>query len=77
MRAIKEIGTALKELPLPEAQKLAQWLQKCLGQQTNVNTPMSCQESTRLPRYAARRRLILGDKNLPKMVMLNQELERW
>jgi hypothetical protein len=31
----------------------------------------------KLPDYAARRRMILGDKVLPNMVLLGREQERW
>ena len=77
MSTITEIETALKELPLEEAQRLAQWLQKYLDQQTATNTSRTSQTSIRLPDYAARRRMILGDKVLPNMVLLGREEERW
>ena len=77
MSTVTEIETALKELPLQEAQKLAQWLQKYLDQQTAADTAPASQGKVRLPDYAARRRMILGDKVLPNMVMLGREQERW
>lgn len=77
MSTITEIETALKELPLEEAQRLVQWLQKYLDQQTATNTSRTSQTSIRLPDYAARRRMILGDKVLPNMVLLGREEERW
>ncbi len=77
MSTVAEIETALKELPLQEAQKLAQWLQKYLEQQTAADTAPASQGSIRLPDYAARRRMLLGDKVLPNMVMLGREQERW
>ena len=77
MSTVTEIETALKELPLQEAQKLAQWLQRYLDQQTAADTAQASQGSGRLPDYAARRRAILGDKVLPNMVMLRREQERW
>ena len=77
MSTVTEIERALKELPLQEAQKLAQWLQRYLDQQTAADTAPASQGSVRLPDYAARRRAILGDKVLPNMVMLGREQERW
>jgi len=77
MSTVTEIEIALKELPLEEAQKLAQWLQKYLEQQAAVNTTRTTRASVRLPDYATRRRKILGDKVLPNMVMLGRERERW
>jgi hypothetical protein len=77
MSTVTEIETALTELPLEEAQRLAQWLQKYLDQQSAANTARTSQASIRLPDYAARRRMILGDKVLPNMVILGREQERW
>jgi hypothetical protein len=39
--------------------------------------PNSGTDPFRLPDYAARRRMILGDKVLPNMVLLGREQERW
>ena len=72
-----EIEAALKELPLQDAQAIAQWLQKYLDQQGVTQTASAPQGSLRLPDYAARRRMILGDKVLPNMVVLAREEERW
>lgn len=69
-----EIEAALKELPLPEAQKIAQWLHHHLDQQ---NHPGAKQATVRLPDYALRRRMIFGDKVLPNMILLGREQERW
>ena len=77
MSTVTEIESALMELPLEEAQKLAQWLQKYLDQQTAANTAPASQAPVRLPDYAARRRMIFGDKVLPNMVLLDREQERW
>ena len=77
MSTVLEIESALKELPLHEAQKLAQWLQRYLDQQTAANNTRATQTELRLPDYAARRRMIVGDKVLPNMVMLGREQERW
>jgi len=77
MSTLVEIETALKELPLQEAQSVAQWLQKYLDQQGRVRNTLAPQVSVELPDYAARRRRILGDKILPNMVMLGREQERW
>jgi hypothetical protein len=77
MSTLVEIETALKELPLREAQSVAQWLQKYLDQQSRARNTLSPQVSVKLPDYAARRRRILGDKILPNMVMLGREQERW
>ena len=72
-----EIEAALKELPLPEAQAVAQWLQKYLDQQAVTTSAPPPQAPIKLPDYAARRRRILGDKVLPNMVIECRELERW
>ena len=77
MSTVTEIESALKELPLPEAQKLAQWLQRYVDQQTADKTTRASQASVRLPDYAARRRNILGDKVLPNMVLSGRDQERW
>ena len=77
MSTVTEIETALKELPLEQAQRLAQWLQKYLDQRTATNTSQTSQTSIRLPDYAARRRMILGDRVLPNMVLLGREEDRW
>lgn len=77
MSTITEIETALKELPLEEAQNIAQWLQKHLEHQGDTKSPSASQTRLRLPDYAARRRMIFGDKVLPNMVLLGREQERW
>ncbi len=77
MSTVKEIEAALRELPLPEAQELAQWLQKYLDQQTASNNTHSTQAPGSLPDYAARRRMTFGDKVLPSMVLLGRDEERW
>ena len=77
MSTVLEIESALKGLPLHEAQKLAQWLQRYLDQQTAANNTRATPTELRLPDYAARRRTILGNKVLPNMVMLDREQERW
>ena len=77
MSTVTEIESALKELPLPEAQKLAQWLQRYVDQQTADKTTPAIQASLKLPDDAARRRGILGDKILPNMVLLARDQERW
>lgn len=77
MSSVVEIETALKELPLQEAQSIAQWLQEYLDQQDQAKNTLAPQASVKLPDYAARRRRILGDKILPNMVMLGREEERW
>ena len=77
MSTVVEIETALKELPLQEAQSIAQWLQKYLDQQGCARNTPAPQVSVKLPDYAGRRRRILGDKILPNMVLLGREQERW
>jgi hypothetical protein len=37
MNTVSEIECALKELPLQDVQKVAQWLQRCLDQQAAAN----------------------------------------
>ncbi|MCU0785733.1 MAG: hypothetical protein MUF81_17155 [Verrucomicrobia bacterium] len=77
MSTLVEIETALKELPLQEAQSIAQWLQKYLDQKGRARHTPAPPASVKLPDYAARRRRILGDKILPNMVLLGREQERW
>jgi hypothetical protein len=77
MSTVTEIRDALKQLPVQEAQDIAQWLRKYLEHQDNTKTPSASQTPLRLPDYAARRRMILGDKVLPNMVLLGREQERW
>ena len=77
MSTLVEIETALKELPLRDAQTIARWLQKYLDQQAMISSVPPQQPQVRLPDYAARRRMIFGDKVLPNMVLLGREEERW
>ena len=77
MSTVTEIRDALKQLPVQEAKNLAQWLQEYLEHQGDTNPTPSSQTPLRLPDYAARRRIILGDKVLPNMVLLGREQERW
>jgi len=77
MSTVTEIEAAVMELPLPEAQKIAQWLQKYLEQQANTQPTKATQMLVKLPDYATRRRMIFGDKVLPNMVLLGREQERW
>ena len=77
MSTVAEIRDALKQLPVQEAQNIAQWLQKYLAHQGDRKPTSASQTPLRLPDYAARRRMILGDKVLPNMVLLGREQERW
>ena len=77
MSTVLEIESALKELPLHEVQKLAQWLQSYVDQQTAASNARAASAALRLPDYAVRRRMILGDKVLPNMVRVGRERERW
>ena len=77
MSTVTEIRDALKQLPVQEAQNIAQWLQKYLEQEGDTKTTPASLTRLRLPDYAARRRMILGDKVLPNMVLLGREEERW
>lgn len=72
-----EIEAALKELPLDDAQAIAQWLQEYLDRQSGARTPSPSQSLAGLPDYAVRRRMIFGDKELPNMVLLARDEERW
>ncbi len=62
----------MKQLPVQEAQNIAKWLQKYLEHQGDTRTTSASQIRLRLPDYAARRRVILGDKVLPNMVLLGR-----
>jgi hypothetical protein len=77
MSTVTEIRDALKQLPVQEAQNIARWLQKYLERQGATKTPSARQTRLKVPDYAARRRMILGDKVLPNMVLLGREQERW
>ena len=77
MSTVTEMRDALKQLPVQEAQNIAQWLQEYLERQGDTQTPSVSQTRLRLPDYAARRRMIFGDKVLPNMVLLGREQERW
>ena len=77
MSTVLEIKSAVKELPIREVQKLAQWLQDYVARQTADGKTQPVSEKCTLPDYAARRRRIAGDKVLPNMVTLGREQERW
>jgi hypothetical protein len=77
MSTAHEIEAALKDLPLQDAQAVAQWLQKYLEQQIAVKTSARPAKRVKLPDYAARRKMIFGDKVLPNLVLEGRELERW
>lgn len=77
MSTLVEIETALKKLPLQEAQSIAQWLARYLDQKGRARHTPAPPAPVKLPDYAARRRRILGDKILPNMVLLGREQERW
>jgi urease accessory protein UreF len=72
-----EIESALKDLPLHEAQKLAHWLQEYLDQKAAASDTRPMPAAAKLPDYAARRRTIMGDKVLPNMIVTGREGERW
>ena len=77
MSTVVEIESALKQLPLQDAQAIAQWLQKYLDLHHSTQPPSASQTSIKLPDYAARRKIIFGEKTLPNMVLLSREEERW
>ncbi len=72
-----EIESALKQLPVQDAQAIAQWLQNYLAHQNGTPPPAASPSSVKLPDYAARRKMIFGDKTVPNMVMHAREEERW
>jgi len=74
---VAEIQSALKELPLHEAQEIARWLRNYLDQDRDTCDTSSAQAPVSLPNYAARRKMIFGEKLLPNMVVLAREQERW
>ena len=47
MSTVTEVETALKELPLEEAQRVDRWLQKYLGQETAFNSASRASVPTR------------------------------
>ena len=77
MSTVLEIESAVKELPIHEAQELAQWLQSYVEKQTANDQAQRAPAECGLPDYPARRRRIAGDKVLPNMVTLGREQERW
>jgi len=77
MSTVAEIEIALKELPLQEVQEVARWLQKYLEQKHDGKAALNNQAPIKLPDYAARRRMIFGEKIVPNMVLLGREQERW
>lgn len=77
MSTVIEIEDALKQLPLQDAQVIAQWLQKYLDQKRAPQTTAPSDAPLKLPDYAAQRRMIFGDKVLPNLVLESRELERW
>ena len=77
MSTLGEIETALRELPLQEAEEIARWLQKYVEQQLEGKRTSANRAPLRLPDYAARRRMILGEKILPNMILLAREQEPW
>ena len=77
MSTVVEIESALKELPLQDAQAIAQWLQKYLDLHHSAQPPSASPTSIKLPDYAARRKMIFGDKVLPNMVLQSRGEERW
>ena len=77
MSTVLEIESAVKELPIHDVQKLAEWLQNYVARQTGGDKAQPSPEKCALPDYAARRRRIAGDKVLPNMVTLGREQERW
>ncbi len=74
MSTVLEIESAVKELPIHKAQKLAQWLQSYVDQQTATGGAQAPSAECSLPDYAARRRMIVGDKVLPNMVTMGRLL---
>jgi hypothetical protein len=77
MSTVAEVEAVLKQSPVQEAQDIAQWLQKCPEHQGNTKLPSTSRTRLRLPDYTARRRMILGDKVLPNLVLLGREQDRW
>jgi hypothetical protein len=72
-----EIESALKRLPLQEAQEVAQWLEDYIGEQVSAGanqTPLAVGGGLD---YGARRRRIFGEKVLPNMVMASRGEECW
>ena len=77
MNTVGEIEDALKGLPLHDAQNIARWLLRHIDQKGGSKTVSSDPAKVELPDYAARRRMILGDKILPNMVVPGREEYRW
>ncbi len=74
---VTEIEAALEEMPLQDAQTIAQWLQHYLDRKQSGTTASPAATAVSVPDYAARRRMTFGDKVLPNLVLLGREEERW
>ena len=77
MSTVGEIESALKKLPLQQAQEIALWLEGYIVQQASSKATSPKPEAVTLPDYATRRRMIFGDQVLPSMVLLSRDEERW
>ncbi|MSU61630.1 MAG: hypothetical protein EXS31_04395 [Pedosphaera sp.] len=77
MSTTTEIEAALKQLSLHDAQAIARWLQIYLDQQGTRKDALPTRAPISLPDYAARRRIIFGNKVLPNMVLVGRDEERW
>ena len=64
MSTVTEIRDTLKQLPVQDAQNIAQWLPGHLEHPGDTKTSSASQTPLRLPDYAARRRMIFGDKEI-------------
>jgi hypothetical protein len=77
MSTVAEIESALKNLPVQQAQEIARWLDNYLKQLPSIRNETVSPVSAKIPDYAARRRQIFGEKVLPNMVLTGCEEERW
>jgi hypothetical protein len=77
MSTVAEIESALKKLPVQQAQEIARWLDTYLKQTPSAKIETAGSALAKLPDYAARRRQVFGDQVLPNMVLAAGEEERW
>jgi hypothetical protein len=80
VNSVREIETALRQLPPQERWEIARWLLEDL-QHSNPSYAKGSDDNVGrtppLPDYSARRRRIFGSKVLPNMILVARAEERW
>jgi hypothetical protein len=76
MSKVDEIEAALRQLPDPERWEVARWLLSELEKSVTAHGKAEHGHSAPpSPDYAARRRLIFGEKVVPNMVLISRSEE--